>query len=312
MGAAFRAARLAAAWGLLAAMVAGFGGGLVYDLDVLAHFRLHLILGALALVLLGGGWAVRGPLLGAALLGLAGLGPVWAAWPPVPTGAAPATVVFANGYSRNTQAAGLDAALVAAGADVVATVEMPVGFRDAPTALNATYPHRLQPLYGRRAPGVVVWSRWPLVQIPVEIVAQDRLFGAAVRVAAPVPFTLVAVHASQPLRGAGAQAAQIAALAAVLPTLPGPVVLGGDFNATPWSHAMAAATAGTDLVLVGGLRLTWFGRFRRAGITVAEPLGLPIDHGLVSPGVGVAGADLIDLPGSDHRGLVLRLGLAAP
>jgi len=83
-------------------------------------------------------------------------------------------------------------------------------------------------------------------------------------------------------------------------------VLAGDFNAT-LDHAALRAV----------LRRGWTDAAQRAGRGLAwtwRPLRLPgprlaLDHVLVDPRIGVAGVQLVHVPGSDHRALVVDLVL---
>ncbi|TFV85767.1 endonuclease/exonuclease/phosphatase family protein [Blastococcus sp. CT_GayMR16] len=83
-------------------------------------------------------------------------------------------------------------------------------------------------------------------------------------------------------------------------------VLAGDFNATLDHGALRAV-----------LRTGWADAAQRAGRGLAwtwRPLRLPwprlaLDHVLIDPRIAVAGVDLVHLPGSDHRVLVVDLAL---
>lgn len=82
-----------------------------------------------------------------------------------------------------------------------------------------------------------------------------------------------------------------------------PTVIAGDLNAT-WDHAeLRAAAAGcTDAASsVGeGLGGTW-------PSTVPAALGSQIDHVLLARGPQAAAVEFVDVPGSDHRGVLARL-----
>jgi endonuclease/exonuclease/phosphatase (EEP) superfamily protein YafD len=81
----------------------------------------------------------------------------------------------------------------------------------------------------------------------------------------------------------------------------GPVIVAGDFNATPWSHGMRPLVAAglRDTQLGHGFSATWQ---RRIPI-----FAIPIDHVLVAGDLTAAarwtGPDL----GSDHRPIVAEL-----
>ncbi len=82
----------------------------------------------------------------------------------------------------------------------------------------------------------------------------------------------------------------------------GPVVIVGDFNATPWSSSFRRlkSSAGLRNSMSGhGLQPTW-----PVGL---GPLMIPIDHALHSPDLAVVERRTGPSLGSDHRPLVLTL-----
>jgi endonuclease/exonuclease/phosphatase family metal-dependent hydrolase len=58
--------------------------------------------------------------------------------------------------------------------------------------------------------------------------------------------------------------------------------------------------------------VTWKGRYRTPLGKLPEPLGHQIDQILLSSGIGVVSVETLDLPGSDHFGLLLHLRIPAP
>ncbi|MHC1560689.1 endonuclease/exonuclease/phosphatase family protein [Actinomycetospora sp. C-140] len=86
----------------------------------------------------------------------------------------------------------------------------------------------------------------------------------------------------------------------------GPALVVGDFNATPDHSAFRSGTQGcTDAAAARGESLTgtWFSGVPRA-------VGAQIDHVLASGGPQARDVTVIDVPGSDHRALLVRLRLA--
>lgn len=299
-----------AAWGVLAIQALGFGGPLAYDLDGLAHLRLHLIGVAAVLALLAHGWAGRGAALAAVGLGLAGLGPVWAPLPQGVPGGPSLTVLFANTYARNTDLDGVTQALLGADADVVVIVEGPGALRKPSPLIDARYPTRLLPVFRRQSLGIQVWSRLAIEAVPPREDDPDYPVALLLRitVAPGAGLDLAALHFGHPWRG-GLQERQVAAMAPLLAGRSGPRAVIGDFNAASWSHALAEVGRRTGTAVVGGLRLSWQGTHRARGMRISEPLGLPIDNLLVSPDVAVEDIRLVPIPGSDHQGLLARLRL---
>lgn len=80
-----------------------------------------------------------------------------------------------------------------------------------------------------------------------------------------------------------------------------PLIVGGDFNATPDSEAYAR-------LLRGGLRDAWQGCGAGDGLTY--PAAAPIkriDYLFLGPGVECAAAEILPFDGSDHRPVLVRL-----
>jgi endonuclease/exonuclease/phosphatase (EEP) superfamily protein YafD len=113
------------------------------------------------------------------------------------------------------------------------------------------------------------------------------------------PVTVVSIHLSWPYPIA--QKEHIDYLAQILPALPGPLILAGDFNATPWSHAMQRMQAISDTRLVGGIRHSWFLKRR------PHP-GLPLDHVLLPSQLNAQSIEAGESVGSDHRPILVRIG----
>ena len=151
-----------------------------------------------------------------------------------------------------------------------------------------------------------VWSRLPVKEAgavpgsfeqPTVLVAVDG--GPDVE--------LTAVHTTPPARSprdVRIWAADLAALPAPDPSVLR--VLAGDFNAT-LDHAALRAV----------LRAGWADAAQRVGRGLAwtwRPLRAPwprlaIDHVMIDPRIAVAAVDLVHVPGSDHRALVVDLVL---
>lgn len=82
----------------------------------------------------------------------------------------------------------------------------------------------------------------------------------------------------------------------------GPLILLGDFNASPWAYPMRELVAGTDLrhaALGFGLRPTWY--------LERVIFGAPLDHIYVSPEVAVLSYQIGGDIGSDHTPVLADL-----
>ena len=124
----------------------------------------------------------------------------------------------------------------------------------------------------------------------------------------PLGATFLLVHPPPPVQRAmfDEQQRQLDAIAARVRALDGPVVVLGDLNATPWSRPFAR------LVAESGLLDTRAGFGVQASFPAAEPLlRIPIDHVLVSPGVGVTARRIERDVGSDHLPVYIELRIPA-
>ena len=117
---------------------------------------------------------------------------------------------------------------------------------------------------------------------------------------------IVAVHTAAPVRRwMPGWAMELGLLRTWLAEGAGPHVVVGDVNATLDHAPLRAALAGARDVAADmgqGLTSTWPTAWPRW-------LGVQIDHVLVGGGVHPAAAQVLDLPGSDHRALLARVVL---
>lgn len=93
---------------------------------------------------------------------------------------------------------------------------------------------------------------------------------------------------------------QLQTLDADFRAMPRPVVLAGDFNAAPWSEAVARVAGATGTTPVPGLRLT----LRMAAGGVGPMPFLPIDHVLLPANVDTGMISVGPPIGSDHLPVV--------
>jgi endonuclease/exonuclease/phosphatase (EEP) superfamily protein YafD len=154
--------------------------------------------------------------------------------------------------------------------------------------------------------GVGIFSRVPLRSARVVYLPADGgppTAVASVRVAGR-PVTVVVTHVHTPFAGS-IHVRQLRALAEARSSLGERVVLCGDFNTPPWSGPLR------DLAGDAGLR-DLYGSHAWSGYswpTWSSLLRVPLDNCFVSTGVAVR--DHADGPniGSDHRPLVVDLGV---
>jgi len=144
--------------------------------------------------------------------------------------------------------------------------------------------------------GVAVASRWPIVKGSAFCAESDGL--AAMQVSSPKgDIWVVSVHLHWPWPYS--QPNHLKRLLPLLENLSGPVVIGGDFNMVPWSHALRQLEQVSNTKRIGPphVTLTKMGGWAR----------FPIDHVFVSGGQGTT--HRLSRLGSDHYGLLARFKL---
>lgn len=295
---------------VMIAVVAGYFDRLSLSFEMLSHARLHLA--ALAAAVAAAGAALRRPGLALTALlcaaaGVAGLGPALsgAANHTDQTSGISVTLAAANVFRDNAAQDDAARAIDALDADIVVLVEARPGSLTEGAVLRRTRPWLAVRAGYPDEPQVAVLSRFPIVEdrslprkpyLPVRISARMDL-------GAGVALDVAGLHLGRPLSGHIDE--DLALLSGVAANWKPPMVVAGDFNATPWSGAVAAVARITGTEIVGGLRPTWL--FAAAPDWLRRIAGLPIDHVLVSPEIAVEGAQSFAIPGSDHRGVLVRL-----
>lgn len=210
------------------------------------------------------------------------------------------------------------AALVQSGADVVLAAEVGEAWHGIDRSVLAGFGFiRTDP---RAEKGILVLSR-----VPVGSVREVELAGGAAAIELVIPWgggaaRVLAVHLQSPKSAAfvmrrNENLLRVSSWARDA-MLRGPCVVIGDLNVTPFSPAygrMVESGSLVDSMQGRGLVGTW-------PTVGGSPLGfavgglgfplvsVPIDHCLHSRDVRVKRRDVIELPDSDHGGLVVELG----
>lgn len=168
------------------------------------------------------------------------------------------------------------------------------------------YPHQLI----KDAPGPngsAILSAWPLT--PLEGIDQAEVdregwlaMPAAVIELPSGPTTVRVAHPIPPIPGVvGAWASDLAILADFVEQETGPVILGGDFNATPYHRQFRGIISSGNLAdVIPSSPGTWPTHWPSYG-------RIPIDHILVSPGFEVMSNTTWELTNSDHLAVVAEL-----
>jgi endonuclease/exonuclease/phosphatase (EEP) superfamily protein YafD len=189
--------------------------------------------------------------------------------------------------------------------DVVVFQELVHDLEAFSPALAAAYPYRIS----TDVPWMTLASRLPLQNAhrialrTSEDRARDPL-AATIHVAGQ-PVTLLGLHATPPRNRDtyDEHRAQYESLREVVEQATGPVLVAGDFNATLVSPYFANFLART------GLRIASSERFQGATYHPYRWLGIRIDHVLLSQDVQVCGERVVNLSGSDHKGVVVDVRL---
>lgn len=309
-----------AAIGLPVVSLLALGARWYWWADLCAHFRVQYA--ALALLLAGvARWRGRPAwLAAAALVFLLNAVPVLRAWLAPPADLVAARAVAGDDRTRQPLvrlgAANLlwhnrlHASAVEwarrSDADVLVFVEVDERWYEDLQALRPQYAYEYADL-GFEHGGTLVLSRWPLRHVARLRADAGGAPNVVLDVAMPRhAWRLIAVHASWPLgaRVSRERAADFGAIAAAARASALPVVAAGDFNVSPWSpHFEALLRAGTlrDAAAGRGWQPTW--------PTFFPPLGIQIDHALVSPSVRVNSFGRGRIEGSDHRPILVDLVL---
>lgn len=300
-------------WVILAGTVLGYGGGLFYALDAIAHFRLHFLLAVpvvAVLVALLRQWQALWRLAVAAVLLVAGLGPLWETPERLGVGK-PLKIMTANLYQHNRQPEALRAALLAADPDILITNETQKSLGRGEDSLAERYPFRLSLSTYGDVLRTVIWSKYPMRDGRLLLDDQIEPTGAhaTIDLGGGFEVSILALHLAHPI--IGNQRTQIEALDRLAERLPHPRIVLGDFNATPWSWAVRRIEQLTGTERIRGYRPTWAGFYPNEFGRLRAPLGQAIDHMLVSANVGVSDIRVVPIPGSDHNGLIANLLIPA-
>jgi len=268
-------------------LVAGYGGALHPAGDSLALLRLPLAL-ICALLALALRWPRRlvWPVGAVALASLVGLAMTKL---PQPEGEG-IVIQHRNLWVWNPVSDEMEAELRDSGADVVTLSEVAPRNEALLARLGDLYPYQH---YCPGRWGQAVLSRFPGTG---NTLCSEGRGIAAMQVDGPEgPFWVAGIHLHWPWPHE--QADQVEDLMPYLEQMEGPVIVGGDFNMVPWSHAVRRIARATRTARVGPL----FPTIYPGGIP------LPIDY-ILAPGPGTAWRR--PQVGSDHFGVQARVSLA--
>ena len=299
---------------VLAAVCLGYFGYAVFTLDALAHFRLHFLLLCLPLAVLGvllRDWVVLWRSAVIAVLAAAGLGVLWEE-PRRDGGEVEVTVMTANLFQRNARTEEMQRALLAEDADVLVTMETTKAVLSGPDSFALTYPYKLSLSTSGHTLRTVIWSKFPMRdgRLFLEDLVEPTGAMAIVEVSPDFEFSILGLHLAHNV--VGNQQRQIEAMDVIAESMPMPRVIVGDLNATAWSYALRRIERLTATRRIGGFRVTWRGFYPTWIGSIRVPLGLQLDHILLSNGIGVRKLETRSIPGSDHMAVKARIALPGP
>jgi endonuclease/exonuclease/phosphatase (EEP) superfamily protein YafD len=293
----------------LAGLAASRLGQLWIVLDVFAHFTLQFAV--MTIGFLVGMLMPRGKLLAAfvvMVIGIVGIG----AWPHVASrqpvimgqlqpGEHALKVASFNTLWVNNDAAAVKAEIERLDADIIMLIEMGPGKRSILAQLRDRYPYQFD-CFDVDYCNFALLSKLPLADEQ----SRGTLVGPAymrVRLGPEAGgLTVFGVHTSR-FPHSWVQFLQVNAIAKQVERTPGPRLVMGDFNATPFSRILGVMQDRGNLTRLTNLP-TW-----------PSYVGLPqiaIDHIFVSPGIRQIEAEQIgEAAGSDHYPVSLRIAVPA-
>ena len=276
--------------------------------DSVAHFRFHLtafmLLEAVLLAAVVRDWRFAGVSLAVSAAGIAGMAPAFPAWggADADDGVPTITIVQLNLSFRNATPGAVADFIRGEQADIVTLQEVTGKTGRVIDILAEDYPFHVF-CTGGAVGGQAVLSRLPRAPGLAGGCVNGRGM-AWMRVMVgrqPVSVASLHLHWPYPFR----QDSQIGRLEDHLQDLPRPVLLAGDFNAAPWSHAVDRVARATDTTVAGGLRFSFDIKLR----SWTPPIAMPIDHILLAEDLAPLDIRLGPGPGSDHRSVVAKLAL---
>jgi endonuclease/exonuclease/phosphatase (EEP) superfamily protein YafD len=214
----------------------------------------------------------------------------------------PLSIVHANLLFDNMRMADVARLLERLDADVLTFSEYTPHhahvLREAPVA--AVYPYRIE-MPAALASGTALWSRYPVAPGDPPPTRHHTVVGDVNGPAGPV--RLIVVHPQSPVVHHGQWADDLTALALI--ESPVPAVMTGDFNAA-WGHPefrqlLANGWRDVHQIVGRGLSSSW------PVDRIVPPPFIRLDHALVNDGLIVERVIDLDIPGSDHRGLLVSV-----
>lgn len=180
--------------------------------------------------------------------------------------------------------------------DVLTLQEINRRWVEAIEPLRSGYPYAAFCGVGEAVGGVAILSRIPFAETDAICHVDDGFVSRRLDFGNGAGVTIVSEHLAWPWPFR--QGRQIAALAEVLPKLEGPLLIGGDFNAAPWSATVQHYADASGTTPATGIGPTWLPN----GLPdrLRPLIGLPLDNVLASDGVRLVSVAAQPATASDH------------
>ena len=290
--------------GLLLVTVLSFLGPYNYALDLFSHFRVHILVACAVTALLLLAMRDRSALILAVLVCLGNVAGLWPYRTAETVTAAAATrplnLVTFNVWASNTDIDGIAAYLLETDADVIVLQEFWIQTKKLKRLLKSQYPWQADCRKVSYCDSALFSKKpWASTGILKPDSTRPPTLWARFGSGKSNNYTVASTHFDRPpsLR----HKRQLESIADWVSNQSGPVILAGDFNATPWSYAMTRLREQAGLKIIPGYRPTWPAHFLFAQ--------LPIDHVLVSPDIKFLSAERGRSTGSDHKPVSVELSL---
>jgi len=295
-------------------LLAGLFGRFHWLFDLFAHFRVQYALLFVVLAVL----LITLRRFAAALFATVGLAVSAVPLFPYLINETSATAAAANGepdfrllslnvWYRNPDMARAAAYIEQSQADAVVLLELTAAQAETLRPLLPTYPHYyVEP----SRMGAAVFTKWPVLSSAAIPLATTGAIAVHMQIDwQGSPVNVLGVHLNWPMgpRNSAFRNEELNALVAYSKAQSGPLIVAGDFNLTPWSEYFRSALAASglrDASLGFGLARSWPAQF--------APVGMRIDHCLLSPHWRSVSTQIGPALGSDHLPLLADLRLQSP
>jgi len=221
---------------------------------------------------------------------------------PIPEHGAAVRVLVLNVHTSSSAFGDVARLITDTKPDVVGLVEVDARWLAALAPELATFAQRIEQSRDDNF-GIALYSHLPM-SATVEQLGSDLPTVIASVDVQGTPLAIVLTHPIPPVAAEllASQRAQLVAVAERARSIEGPVVVMGDFNATPWSQPFR------EFVAASRLCDSRAGFGLQASFPAASALlRIPIDHVLVSCAIGVREREIGRDVGSDHLPVVVDL-----